>query len=176
MWWWILSRLTVEIILQHIQILTIMLNAYPNIWKALTNRFMIVLLLLSVVSDSLRPHELQHSRLPWPSPAPGACSNSCPLSQWCHPTLSSSVAPFSSCLQSFPATESFPMSQLFIAGGQSIGALAPAPETGESWNTTILALKTEEEATSQGMQAASRSGKRQGNWFPLESPEGRQPC
>ena len=61
----------------------------------------------SVVSDSLRPHGLQHARLPCPSPSPGACSNSCPLSQWCHPTISSSVIPFSSCLQSFPASGSF---------------------------------------------------------------------
>ena len=68
---------------------------------------------LSVVSDSLRPHGLQHTRLPCPSPTPGACSNSCPLSRWCHPTISSSVVPFSSCPQSFPASGSFPMSQFF---------------------------------------------------------------
>ena len=72
----------------------------------------------SVVSDSLRPHGLQHSRLPCPSPTPGTCSNSCPLSWWCHPTISSSVVPFSSCLQSFPASGSFPMSQFFMLGGQ----------------------------------------------------------
>ena len=75
----------------------------------------------SVMSDSLRPHGLQHSRLPCPSPAPGACSNLCPLSQGCDPTISSSVVPFSSCLQSFPASGSFPMSQFFTSGGQSIG-------------------------------------------------------
>ena len=75
----------------------------------------------SVVSDSLRPHGLQHTRLPCPSPAPRVCSNSCPLSQWCHPTISSSVVPFSSCPQSFSASGSFPMSQLFAWGGQSIG-------------------------------------------------------
>ena len=75
-----------------------------------------------VMSDSLRPHGLQHTRLPCPSTTPGACSNSCPLSQWCHPTISSSVVPFFSRLQSFPASGSFPMSQLFTAGGQSIGA------------------------------------------------------
>ena len=67
----------------------------------------------SVVSDSLQPHGLQHARLPCPSPTPGAYSNSCPLSQWCHPTISSSVIPFSSCIQSFPAPGSFPMSQFF---------------------------------------------------------------
>ena len=75
---------------------------------------------------TLQPHGLQHARLPCPSPSPGACSNSCPLSQWCHPTISSSVVPFSSCLQSFPASGSFPMSWLFASGGQSIGALASA--------------------------------------------------
>ena len=74
----------------------------------------------SVVSDSLWPHGLQHIRLPCPSPNPGACSNSCPLSWWCPPTISSSVNLFSSCLQSFPASRSFLKSQLFISGGQSI--------------------------------------------------------
>ena len=81
---------------------------------------------LSVVSDSLRPHGLQHSRLPCPSPIPKACSNSCPSSQWCHPTISFSVIPFSSCLQSFPTSGSFPMSQFFTSGGQSIGVSASA--------------------------------------------------
>ena len=72
----------------------------------------------SVMSDSLRPHGLQHVRLPCPSPTPGAWSNSCPLHQWCHSTISSSVVPFSSCLQSFPASGSFPVSQFFTLGGQ----------------------------------------------------------
>ena len=76
------------------------------------------------MSTSLLPHGLQHARLPCPSPSPGAYSNSCPLSQWYHPTISSSPVPFSSCLQSFPASGSFPMSQLFASGGQSIGASA----------------------------------------------------
>ena len=75
----------------------------------------------SVMSNSLWPHGLQHARLPCPSPTLGTSSNSCPLSQWCHPTISSSVLPFSSCLQSFPALGSFPMSQFFSSGGQSIG-------------------------------------------------------
>ena len=74
----------------------------------------------SVVSNSLWPHGLQHSRLPCPSPATGVCSNLCPLSRWCHPTISPSVVPFSSCLQSFPASGFFPRSQLFTSGGQSI--------------------------------------------------------
>ena len=77
----------------------------------------------SVVSDSFQPHGLQHARPPCPSASSGACSNSGPLSQWCHPTISSSVVPFSSHLQSFPASESFPMSQLFASGGQCTGAL-----------------------------------------------------
>ena len=87
-----------------------------------------LLLLFSckVVSDSLQPHELQHARLPCPSLSPGICSNSCPLSQWCHPTILSSVVPFSSCPQSFPASGSFPMSWLFSSGGQSIGGSALA--------------------------------------------------
>ena len=75
----------------------------------------------SVVSDSLQLHGPQHSRLPCPSPTPGACSNSCPSSRWCHPTISSSVVPFS-CLQSSPASGSFPMSQFFVSGSQSIRA------------------------------------------------------
>ena len=75
----------------------------------------------SVDSNSLWPHGLQHTRPPCPSPTPGACSNSCPSSQWCHPTISSSVLPFSSCLQSFTASRFFPMSQFFTSGGQSMG-------------------------------------------------------
>ena len=92
----------------------------------------------SVMSGSLWHHEPQHSKPPCPSPTPGACSNSCPspiprvypnsspLSRWCHPTISSSVVPFSSCLQSAPASVSFPMNQLFASGGQSIRASASA--------------------------------------------------
>ena len=80
----------------------------------------------SVVSDSLRPHRLQHTRLPCPSPSPRACSNSCPSSQWCHPTISFSVILFSSCLQSFPVSGSFPVSQFFASGGQSIRVSASA--------------------------------------------------
>ena len=80
----------------------------------------------SVVSDSLQPHELQHARPPYPSPTPGVHPNSCPSSQWCHPAISSSVIPFTSCPQSLPASESFPMSQLFAWGGQIIGVSALA--------------------------------------------------
>ena len=80
----------------------------------------------SVVSDSLRPHESQHARPPSPSPTPGVHPNSCASSQWCHPAISSSVIPFSSCPQSLPASGSFPMSQFFASGGQSIGVSASA--------------------------------------------------
>ena len=80
----------------------------------------------SVMFNSLQPHGLQHAKPSCPSPTPGVCSNSCPLSQWCHPTLLSSVVPFSSCLQFFPASGSFQMSQFFTSGGQSIGVSASA--------------------------------------------------
>ena len=80
----------------------------------------------SVMANSLQPHGLQHAKLSCPSPPPRACSNSCPLSQWWHPTTSSSVVPFSSCLQSFPTSGSFQMSQFFTSGGPSIGASASA--------------------------------------------------
>ena len=79
-----------------------------------------------VMSDSLWPHGLQYARPPCPSPFPGGFPSSCPLNQWCYPTISSSVALFSSCLQSFPASGSFPSSPLFVSGGQSIGASASA--------------------------------------------------
>ena len=94
----------------------------------------------SVMSDSLQPHGLQHTRLPCPSPTPGAYSNLCPSSQWCHPTISSSAVPFSSHLQSFPASGSFPVSQFFTSGGQTIGVSASA---------SILPMNIQ-------------------NWFPLE--------
>ena len=96
----------------------------------------------SVLSDSLWPHGLQHTRLPCPSLSPGACSNSCPLSWWCHPTISSSVVPFSSCLQFFPASVSFLMSWLFTLGGQSIGVSASAsllPMNIQCWFWKVVA-------------------------------------
>ena len=91
----------------------------------------------SVVPNSLQPHELHHARPPWPSPTLGVHSNSCPSSRWCHPAISSSVIPFSSFPQSLPASESFPMSQLFTWGGQSIGASALAlvlPKNTQDWS------------------------------------------
>ena len=89
----------------------------------------------SVVSNSLQPHELQHARPPCPSPTPGVHPNPCPLSWWCHPAISSSVVPFSSWPQSFPASGSFPMSQLFPSGGQS---------TGVSASTSVLPMNTQD--------------------------------
>ena len=89
----------------------------------------------SVMSDSLWLHELQQARPPCPSPTPGVHPNSCPLSQWCHPAISSSVVPFSSCPQSFSASRSFHMSQLFASGGQSIGVSA---------STSVLPMNTQD--------------------------------
>ena len=91
----------------------------------------------SVVSDPLRPHESQHARPPCPSPTPGVHSNSRPSSRWCHPAISSSVVHFSSCPQSLPASESFPMSQLFAWGGQSTGVSVLAsfrPKKSQGWS------------------------------------------
>ena len=102
---------------------------FQNYWKSS------VQFSRSVVSDSLRPHELQHSRLPCPSPTPRVYSNSCPSSRGSHPTISSSVVPFSFCPQSFPASGSFPMSQLFTWGGQSIGVSA---------STSVLPMNTQD--------------------------------
>ena len=89
----------------------------------------------SVMSDCLRPHEPQHAKPPCPSLTPGVYSNSCPSSRWCHPAISSSVIPFSSCLQSFPASGSFPMNQLFTWGGQS---------TGVSPSASVLPMNTQD--------------------------------
>ena len=103
----------------------------------------------SVMSDSLQPDGLQHARLPWPSPTPRAYSNSCPLCRWCHPTISSSAVPFSSCLQSFPASGSFQMSWFFVSGGQSIRTSASAsvlPMNIQDWFplgwTSLISLKS----------------------------------
>ena len=94
-----------------------------------------LLLSRTVTHDCLWPHGLQHARLPCPSPFPRACSNSCPLNQWCHPTTSSSVVPFSSGLQSFPASGSFLIGQFFESGGQSIGVSA---------STSVLPVNTQD--------------------------------
>ena len=102
----------------------------------------------SVVSDSLQSHELQHVRPPCPSPTPRVYPNSCPLSQWCRPTISSSVIPIASRLQSFPASESFPMSWFFTSGGQSTGVSALA---------SVLPMNIQD-------------------WFPLASRPGNKPA
>ena len=104
--------------------------------KNIFNDFSSVQFSCSVVSDSLRPHESHHARPPCPSPTLWVDSNPCPSSQWCHPTNSSSVIPFSSCFQSFPASGSFPVSQFFASGGQSIGVSALAsviPKNIQDW-------------------------------------------
>jgi len=104
----------------------------------------------SVVSESLRPHGPQHARPPCPSPTPGVHPNSCPLSRWCHPTISSSVIPFSSCPQSLPASGSFQMSQFFASGGQNIGVSASAlvlPMNTQDWSSLgwsgLISLQSE---------------------------------
>ncbi len=110
------------------------LNFY---WSIVAFQFSSVQFSHSVVSNSLQPHESQHARPPCPSPTPGVHSDSCPSSRWCHPAISSSVVPFSSCPQSLPASESFPMSQLFTWGGQSTGVSALAsflPKKSQGWS------------------------------------------
>ena len=109
------------------------LNQLSTLWQldfclpvSRTVRKLLLLFSHSIMSNSLQPHGLQNASLPCPSSSPGACSNSCPLSQWCHPTISSSAVPFSSCPQSFPTSGSFPVSWFFTSGGQSIRASASA--------------------------------------------------
>ena len=113
------------------------LKMYPLEMHHQLSQFSSVQFSRSFMSDSLRPHESQHSRPPCPSPAPGVYPNSCPSSRWCHPAISSSVVPFSSCPQSLPTSGSFPMSQLFAWGGQSIGVSASAsvlPMDTQDWS------------------------------------------
>ena len=104
-------------------------------WARYVHQFSSVQFSPSVVSDSLWPHEPQHTRPPYPSQTPGLYPNSWPLSRWCHPTISSSVIPFSSCLQSFPISGTFQTSQLFASGGQSIGV---------STSTSVPAINTQD--------------------------------
>ena len=107
----------------------------------------------SVVSDSFWHHGLQHARLPCPSPTPGAYSNSCPSSRWCHPTISSSVVPFSSCLQSFPESEYFLISRFFTSGGPSIGVSASA---------SVLPMNTD--CSTQSQTATATGPMRKATW------------
>ena len=148
-WWQMVRKLTMVVILQFIDILQRsyrLASRHHNKMNITTNQITLIFSFSSaykryictvcavssvqfsrpVVSDSLQPHESQQARPPCPSPTPGVYSNSCAWSRWCHPTLSSFVVPFSSCHQSFPASGSFPMSQLFALGGQSIGVSASA--------------------------------------------------
>ena len=141
----------------------------------------------SVMSDSLRPHELQHTRPPCPSPTPGVHSDLCPLSQWCHPAISSTVISFSSCLQSLIASESFPMSQLFTWGGQSTGVSASAsflPKKSQGWSLSewscwislqskglsrVFSNTTVQKHQFFGAQPSSQSNSHIHTW-PLENP------
>ena len=141
----------------------------------------------SVVSDSLQPHEVQHARLPCPSPSPGAHSNSRPLSRWYHLAISSSVIAFSSCPQSLPASESFPMSQLFAWGGQSTGVTALAsflPKKSQGWSplewtgwislqsrglSRVFSNTTVQKHQFFGSQLSSQSNSHIHTW-PLEKP------
>ena len=104
----------------------VLLSRWAKEWMGVKKRRYWKLIIYVVVAQSLPPHRLHHTRLSHPSQSPRVCSNSCPLSQWYHPTISSSIFPFSSCPQSFPASGSSPMSQLFTSGGQSIRASASA--------------------------------------------------
>ena len=136
----------------------------------------------SIVSDASWPRGLQHARLPCPSPSPWVCSNSYPLSQWYHPTILSSVASFSSCLQSFPAPGSFPVSQFFASGGQSIGSSASAsilPMNIQGWFpsglTGLISLQSKDcNTTVQKHQFFSAQLSSQSNChihtWPLEKP------
>ena len=142
---------------------------------------------LSVMSDSLQPHELQHARPPCPSPTPRVHSNSWPSSQWCYPVISSSVVPFSSCPQSLPASESFPMSQLFAWGGQSTGVSASAsvlPKKSQGWSPSewtgwislqskgfsrVFSNTTVQKHQFFGTQLSSQSNSHIHTW-PLEKP------
>ena len=141
----------------------------------------------SVMSDSLRPHELKHARPPCPSPTPRVHSNSRPSSRWCHPAISSSVVPFSSCPQSIPASESFPMSQLFTWGGQSIGVSPLAsvlPKNTQDWSplewtgwislqskglSRVFSSTTVQKHQFFGAQLSSESNSHIHTW-PLENP------
>ena len=141
----------------------------------------------SVVSDSLRPHELQHARPPCPSPTPRVYPNSCSLSQWCHPAISSSVVPFSSCPKSLPASGSFPVSQLFTWGDQSIGVSASAsvlPMNTQDWSplgwtgwislqskglSRVFSNTTVQKHQFFGAQLSSQSNSHISTW-PLEKP------
>ena len=180
--WWNWAHLY-NLLLPHV---LICMDCYNNVpptgWLKQSDQ-----ITCSVVSDSLPPHQLQHARPPCPSPPPGVHSNSCPSSRWCHPAISSSVVPFSSCPQSLPASESFPMSQLFTWGGQStrVSALAAfLPKNTQDWSplewTGWISLQSKElsrvfsNTTVQNHQFFSTQLSSQSNshihTWPLEKP------
>ena len=122
----------IECLSKSFCLFSIRLPVFVSFWFA----YLSVQFSRSLLSDFLQPHVLQHARPPCPSPTPGVHWDSCPSSQWCHPAISSSVVPFSSCPQSLPASESFPMNQLFAWGGQGTGVLALAsvlPKNTQDW-------------------------------------------
>ena len=129
---------------------------------------------------TLWPRGLQHTRPPYPSPSPEVCPSSCPLNRWCHPTISSSVTPFSSCLQSFPASWPFPMSQLFASGGQSIGASTSAsvlPMTIQGWFplglTGLISLLYSNIFVSMFMKAFGNNNMPWERWWQPPTPTAR---
>ena len=156
-------------------------------WFIQNNEFSSVQFSRSIVSDSLRPHESQHTRPPCPSPTPGVHSNSHPSSRWCHPAISSSVVHFSSCPQSLPASESFPMSQLFTWGSQRTGVSALAsflPKKSQGWSPSewtgwislqskgllrVLSNTTVQKQQFFSAQLSSQSNSHIHTW-PLEKP------
>ena len=160
---------------------------WSEVYSQFSTIFSSVQFNLSVVSDSLQPHESQHARPPCPSPTPGVHPDSRPSSQWCHPALSCSVIPFSSCPQSLPASESFPMSQLFAWGGRSTGvsALAPfLPKKSQGWSPSewtgwislqskglsrVFSNTTVQKHQFFGTQLSSQSNSHIHTW-PLEKP------
>ena len=166
-----------------------MLTIFPHPWKHLllpmflitaNTQFSSVQFSRSVVSDSLQPHELQHARPFCPSPTPGVHSNSRPSSRWCHPAISSSVIPFSSCPQSVPASKSFPMSQLLAWGGQSTGVSASAsflPKKSQGWSplewtgwiSRVFSNTTLQKHQFFGAQPSSQSNSHICTW-PQEKP------
>ena len=158
-----------------------------------TIHFSSVQFICSVVSDSWRPHELQHARPPCPSPTPGVHPNPYPSSRWCHPIISTFVVPFSSCPQSFPASGFFQMSQLFISGGQSTGVLASAsflPKKSQGWSPSertgwislqskglsrVFCNTTVQKHQFFGTQLSSQSNSHIHTWL-LERPKPIQYC
>jgi len=162
-------------------------NHFLNIYYMIVTRFSSVQFSRSVMSDSLQPHESQHARPPCPLPTPGVHSNSRPSSRWCHPAISSSIVPFSSCPQSLPASGSFPMSQLFAWGGQSTGVSALAsflPKKTQDWSplewtgwislqskglSRVFSNTTVQNHQFFGAQLSSQSNSHIHTW-PLEKP------